>query len=150
MTSVGPLGTLASWETGSGGVAIRVSVLPANVPAPQHCVLAAELTGLSEALRRCYTHPASAADNLDVNTEAAARADPERVRVGGHHIRRPNLPDDHGSLLVSYDPVDERTHRVGRCLHRAAEAGLSAVVSVEVEAELAAVERAELGDGRRV
>lgn len=150
MTSVGPLGTLASWETGSGGVAIRVSVLPANVPAPQHRVLAAELTGLRGVA--ALLHPPSQRRGQlgRQHRGAAARADPERVRVGGHHIRRPNLPDDHGSLLVSYDPVDERTHRVGRCLHRAAEAGLSAVVSVEVEAELAAVERAELGDGRRV
>lgn len=68
------------------------------------------------------------------------------------HLRRPNLPDEHGSLLASYDPVEERAHRVGRCLHRAADADLTAAVIVEVETELTAVERAELGDlsGRAV
>jgi hypothetical protein len=144
---------LASWETGYGGVATRVSVLPAGLPAPQRRVLADELSGLSEALWQCYTHPASAADSLDVNTEGWRR-DQTRNGFGSvvDHIRRPNLPDEHGSLLVSYDPVEERAHRVGRCLHRAADAELTAAVIAEVEAELAAVERAELGDlsGRAV
>ena len=144
---------LASWETGYGGVATRVSVLPAGLQAPHRRALAAELSGLSEALWRCYTHPASAADSLEVNTEGWRR---EQTRDGFgsvvDHLRRPNLPDEHGSLLVSYDPVEERAHRVGRCLHRAADAGLTAAVIVEVEAELTAVERAELGDlsGRAV
>jgi hypothetical protein len=144
---------LASWETGYGGVATRVSVLPAGLSAAQRRALAAELSGLSEALWRCYTRPASAADSLDVNTEGWRR---EQTRNGFGSvvdpIRRPNLPDVHGSLLVSYDPVEERAHRVGRCLHRAADADLTAAVIAEVEAELAAVERAELGDlsGRAV
>ncbi|GIJ23908.1 transposase family protein [Micromonospora lutea] len=33
------------------------------------------------------------------------------------HISKPNLPDDDGMLAVVYDPVEEYTHRVGRCLH---------------------------------
>jgi hypothetical protein len=144
---------LASWETGYGGVASRVSVLPSGLPAPQRRALAAELSGLSEVLWRSYTHPASAADSLDVNTEGWRR---EQTRNGFGsvvgHIRRPNLPDGHGSVLVSYDPVEERAHRVGRSLHHAADAELSAAVIAEVEAELAAVERAERGDlsGRAV
>jgi hypothetical protein len=66
--------------------------------------LAAELSGLSEALWRCYTHPASAAHSLHVNTEGWRR---EQTRTGFgsvvDRIRRPNLPDEDGSLLVSYD-----------------------------------------------
>jgi hypothetical protein len=144
---------LATWNTGYGAVATRVSVLPVGLPAPQRRALAAELSGLSEALWRCYTHPASAAGSLDVNTEGWRR---EQTRNGfgsvTEHIRQPNLPDEHGSLMVSYDPVEERAHRVGRCLHRAADADLTAAVIAEVQAELAAVERAELGDlsGRAV
>jgi hypothetical protein len=115
--------------------------------------LAAELSGLSEALWRCYTHPASAADSLDVDTAGWRREqtrDEFALVVG--HIRRPNLPDEHGSIIVAYDPVEERAHRVGRCLHGAADAELTAAVIAEVAAEMDAVERAELGDlsGRAV
>jgi hypothetical protein len=144
---------LASWETGYGAVATRVAMLPAGLPTPQRRALAAELSSLSEALWRCYTHPASAAHSLHVNTEGWRR---EQTRTGFgsviDHIRQPNLPDEDGSLLVSYDPVEERAQRVGRCLSGAADADLTAAVIVDVEAELAAVERAERGDlsGRAV
>jgi hypothetical protein len=144
---------IAVWETGCGGVAIRVALLPDSLAVMQRRAVAAELSGLSEALWRCYTHPASATDSLDVNTEGWRR---ERTRDGFgsvvDHLRRPNLPDEYGNLMVSYDPVEERAHRVGRCLHRAADADLTAAVIAEVEAELAAVERAERGDlsGRAV
>jgi hypothetical protein len=144
---------LASWETGYGAVATRLAPLPDNLPAAERRALAAELSSLSDALWRCYTHPASAADSLDVNTEGWRR---EQTRNGfgsvADDIRRPNLPDEHGSLMVSYDPVEERAHQVGRRLHRAADADLTAAVIAEVKAELAAVEHAELGDltGRAV
>jgi hypothetical protein len=62
------------------------------------------------------------------------------------HIAQPSLPDSNGMLMVSYDPVEERAHRVGRCLHAAADPDLTAAVIADVEAELAAVEGAELGD----
>jgi hypothetical protein len=143
---------LAMWETGYGAVAMRVAPLPNGLPDGERRALAAELSGLSEALWRCYTHPASAADSLDVNTEGWRR-EQSREAFGSvvDHIRRPNLPG-HGSLMVSYDAVQERAHRVGRCLHRATDTDLSTAVIRDVEAELAAVERAELGDlsGRSV
>ncbi len=141
------------WETGYGAVAARVAPLPDSVAVGDRRALAAELSGLSEALWRCYTHPATAADSLDVNSEGWRR---QQTRDGFgsvvEHIRRPNLPDEHGSLIVSYDPVQERAHRVGRCLHRAADTDLTAAVIGDVEAELDAVQRAELGDlsGRSV
>jgi hypothetical protein len=144
---------IAVWDTGYGAVATRVAALPGSLPVKERRALAAELSGLSEALWRCYTHPASAADSLDVNTEGWRR-EQTRDEFGSvvEHIRRPNLPDEHGSLIVCYDPVEERAHRVGRSLHCAADADLTTAVITDVEAELAAMERAELGDlsGRSV
>ncbi|GIJ12865.1 hypothetical protein ACFFMR_18230 [Micromonospora andamanensis] len=138
---------MASWETGYGAVATRVATLPAGATSRQRMALAAELSRLSEALWRCYTHPASAADSLELNSEGWRR---ERTRnqfasVTGH-ISKPNLPDGDGMLVVSYDPVEEYAHRVGRCLHAAADTDLTAAVITDVQAEIAAVEGAELGD----
>jgi hypothetical protein len=144
---------LAVWETGYGAVARRVAPLPDGVPVRDRRALAAELSGLSRALWRCYTHPASAADSFEVNSEGWRR-EQTRAEFGSvvDHLRGPNLPDEHGFLMVSYDPVEERAHRVGRCLHQAGDLDLTAAVIGDVEAELAAVERAELGDlsGRAV
>ena len=116
-------------------------------------VLAVELSGLSRALWRCYTHPASTADSFEVNSEGWRR-EQSRSEFGSvvDHLRRPNLPDEHGYLMVSYDPVEERAHRTGRCLHHAGDPDLTTAVIGDVEAELAAVQRAELGDlsGRAV
>src|SRR4029450_2804331 len=42
--------------------------------APAAVALAAELSGLSEALWRCYTHPASAANSLAVSSDGWRRA----------------------------------------------------------------------------
>jgi hypothetical protein len=113
---------MAVRETGYGVVALRLAPLPDRLEDRDRRALAAELSGLSEALWRCYTHPASAADSLEVNTEGWRR---EQTRDGFalvvDHIRTPNLPDKQGSLIVSYDPVEERAHRVGRCLHHAAD-----------------------------
>jgi hypothetical protein len=144
---------VARWETGYGAVAVRVASLAEPIRPRQRLALAAELAGLSEALWRCYTHPASAADGLKVNTEGWRR-EQTRGRFASviGYIREPHVPDDSGNLIVSYDPVEERGHRVGRCLHAAADADLTSAVIADVEAELDAVERAELGDlsGRAV
>jgi hypothetical protein len=69
----------------------------------QRLALAAELSGLSEALWRCYTHPASAADSLEVNTEGWRR-EQTRAEFASvvDHIRQPNLPSESGALIVSY------------------------------------------------
>jgi hypothetical protein len=144
---------VATWETGYGAVAVLVAPLAGRIEPQQRQALAAELSGLSEALWRCYTHPASAADGWEVNTEGWRR---QGTRDGFSgvtgHLREPNLPDDQGNLIVSYDPVVERAHRVGRCLRPATDADLTSAVIADVEAELDAVERAGLGDlsGRAV
>ena len=105
-----------------------------------------ELSGLSEALWRCYTHPASAANSVEVNTEGWRR---QETRNGFAEvvtsILKPNLPYENGTLIVSYDPVEERSHRVGRALHTIADAALTAAVVADVGTELAAVGDAELG-----
>ncbi|GAA2218082.1 hypothetical protein ACFY2R_22905 [Micromonospora olivasterospora] len=138
---------LATWETGYGCVAIRVASLAASIEPRQRLALAAELSGLSEALWRCYTHPASAADSLEINTEGWRREQTRNEFASvAAHIRKPSLLDSNGMLMVSYDPMEERAHRVGRCLHAAADADLTAAVVADVEAEVAAVEAAELGD----
>ncbi|GIJ23907.1 hypothetical protein [Micromonospora lutea] len=60
---------MATWETGYESVATRVATRPASATSRQRLALAAELSRLSEALWRCYTHPASAADSLELNSE---------------------------------------------------------------------------------
>ena len=124
---------IAMWETGYGAVAARVAPLPGDVPDREQQALATELSGLSQALWRCYTHPASAADSHEVNSEGWRR---EHTRAGFasvvDHVRRPNLPDQRGMMMVSYDPVEERAHRVGRCLHRTASTEVTAAVIAEV------------------
>src|SRR5215469_10222375 len=137
---------MATWETGYGAIAVRVAPLSASLQPRERLAVAAEMSGLSDALWRCYTHPASAADSLEVNTDGWRR-EQSREAFGSvvDHLRRPNLPS-HGTLVVGYGAVQERAHRVGRCLHRAADTDLSTAVIRDVEAELAAVEQAELGD----
>jgi hypothetical protein len=144
---------LATWETGWGAVAIRVAPLAASLQPAQRLALAAALSGLSTALWRCYTHPASAAGSLEVNTEGWRREQTRNEFASViANIGEPSLPDSDGMLMVSYDPVEESAHRVGRCLHAAGDPDLTAAVIADVEAELAAVEGAELGDlsGRAV
>jgi hypothetical protein len=60
-------------------------------------------------------------------------------------VRAPNLPIDN-THIVSYNPVEEAAHRVGRALHDINDPDLTTAVLADVEAELAAVEQAELGD----
>jgi hypothetical protein len=139
---------IAMWETGRGAVASAVRVLPAGLDARQRMGLAAELTGLSKALWRCYTHPASAANGFEINSQGWRR---EKTRAEFanvvRHVRRPNLiADDDGTLIVEYDAVAECANRVGRALHAAGDAELTKGVVAEIEAELEAVARAELGD----
>ncbi|WP_434444038.1 hypothetical protein [Lentzea sp. E54] len=62
------------------------------------------------------------------------------------HVRKPHLPDEQGSIVQSYRPVEEAVHRVGRALHAFGDPALSDAVVAEVREELAAVEHAELGD----
>ena len=137
----------ASWGAGYGDLVTAVAALPVGSTPKQRLTVAATLTTLSDALWRCYTHPASASHSTDVNTEGWRRQ---------HHrasfnlvleiVQKPNLPDESGILIVSYDPVEECAHGVGRALHAIDDPELTAAVVADLHTEIAAVEQAELGD----
>ncbi|MET8852308.1 hypothetical protein [Amycolatopsis sp. NPDC004625] len=108
--------------------------------------LASALTELSRQAWRTYTHPASAADDHEGNSEGWRRqGERDAFAKVVPSIRNPNLPDgDH--LIVSYVRVEEAVHRVGRVLHAVSDSTLTEHVIVDAEQELAAVEQAELSD----
>lgn len=137
---------LASWSTGLGDTARVVAELPPATDRSAALQLADELSALSQALWRCYTHPASAASSLELNTTGWRReGDREAFKEVVPALAKPNLPQN-GDLLVSYIPVEEGAHRVGRVLHDISSTDLTGQVAAEVKAELEAVEQAELGD----
>lgn len=110
-------------------------------------MLASELTDLSAVLWRCYTHPASSAASLEENSEGWRRQrERDSFSTVARNVANPNLPDEQGLLLVSYDPVVESAHRVGRALHAISDQQLRDAVVADVEAEVGAVEMAEGGD----
>lgn len=137
---------LASWSTGLGDAASVVAEIRSVSDQNAALRLGNLLTELSQALWRCYTHPASAAPSLDVNT-AGWRREGERSAFAQvlPALAKPNLPDN-GTMLVSYALVEESAHRVGRALHEIGSSALTTQVIAEVRAELRAVEQAELGD----
>lgn len=137
---------LRSWDTGGGCVADTIAELPDSAQRDGALRLVSALTSLSETLWRTYTHPASAADSLEVNSEGWRRQG-ERDAFGTviDALWKPNLPQG-GSLLQSYVRVEETAHRVGRALHDLGDPGLTDRVAADVTDELAAVEQAERGE----
>lgn len=137
---------IAIWGTGGGDLAARIAAVPADTDLGTLSRLAAALTQLSTAAWRTYTHPASAADSLEVDSEGWHR-EQERKAFDevAHAVAEPNLPHG-GTLTVSYSPVLENAHRVGRALAALAVPELTQAVGAETATELAAVESAELGD----
>ncbi|OXM42795.1 hypothetical protein CFP75_41370 [Amycolatopsis alba DSM 44262] len=127
-------------------MASNVSDLPATAAHEDLLRLADTLTGLSRQLWRTYTHPASAADSLEENTERWHRQG-ERDAFASviQALTKPNLPQD-GYMIQSYNRVEEAAHRVGRALHTLDDKTLTEQVIADVEAELRAVEQAERGD----
>jgi hypothetical protein len=96
---------LRIWATGRGQRASVLGKFPDAAAEQQQLQLAATLTSLSEALWRCYTHPASAADDQELNSEGWRRQQTrEAFTEVIASIKEPNLPDEDGSLIVSYDP----------------------------------------------
>jgi hypothetical protein len=131
---------------GTGDVAGTVAELDAAVSGDQIRRRAHELTDLSAVVWRTYTHPASAAGSLETNTEGWRRAgDREAFTLMPDALIHPNLPQG-SSITVSYIPTEEAAHRVGRVLHTIGDAKLTEQIANEVNAELTAVEQAELGD----
>ncbi|MFD7587676.1 hypothetical protein ACFV84_19905 [Kitasatospora sp. NPDC059811] len=137
---------IATWGTGEGDLATRITALPADAPSATLLRLAGALTRLSEAAWRTYTHPASAAGSLEPDTEGWRR-EQERDTFSdvAEAVAAPNLP--HGGLLtVSYSPLLESAHQAGRALHALDETELTKAVLAETITELTAVESAELGN----
>jgi hypothetical protein len=129
-------------------LAATVAELDVSVGDKQGLRLAQALTTLSSALWRAYSEPASAVGNSEeADSEAWHRAETRKAfATVPSAVANPNLPDEHGTMTVCYDPVEEGAHRLGRVLHAIADDTLSEITRTEVAAELAAVENAECGD----
>ncbi|MFT2017330.1 hypothetical protein ACMA1D_16025 [Streptomyces sp. 796.1] len=141
---------VATWATARGRTSVVVATAPETITGDEILDLARGLEHLSQAAWRTYIRPASASSAQQVNSEGWRRRQerssfPEALKGLTH----PNLPQD-GHLLVSYSPIVESGHRIGRTLHSIADDRLTASVLAEAEAELASVKQAELGnvDGR--
>ncbi|MFL6117712.1 MAG: hypothetical protein ACJ786_41135 [Catenulispora sp.] len=138
---------VGAWATGAGDRGFTVAALPASCPADLALRVAAGLDRLSGVLWRCYTHPASAAgDEGELDSEGWRRAqEREAFATVVPGVTEPNLPQD-GMLLRSYSPVTENAHMLGRTLHEIGDAEFTAQIAADVEAEIAAIGKAELGD----
>lgn len=137
---------VAVWASGAGDLAATIAMLPEDCAAEQARSIAFTLTDLSEAVWRTYTHPASAAGGVEENSEGWRRQqERDAVATMVDAIRKPELPD-RGLLRESLVAVTECAHRVGRALHALGDSELTDAVAREVQGELAAAERAELGD----
>ncbi|WP_327583617.1 hypothetical protein OHA25_48585 [Nonomuraea sp. NBC_00507] len=137
---------IACWSTGLGDTAVVVADLASGISSRDALNLARALTQLSEACWRCYTHPASAADSHEPHSEGWRRqGERDAFAVVPTALTSPNLPSD-GHMIQSYIRVEEAAHRVGRALHTLDAAELTTRVTIDVAAELAAIEQAELGN----
>ncbi|MBM0236950.1 hypothetical protein JNW88_06980 [Micromonospora sp. ATA32] len=132
---------LVVWPTALGWDAHVAAQLRPAVSPEQAGRPSGELTRLSRALWDTYVRPAGDGDDDQVQLGVVLDA-----------VQKPNLPDAVGQLLVSYDPVEETAHRLGRVLHEVGDAALTEAVVGEVRCEVDAVRRADLGDlsGRAV
>jgi hypothetical protein len=93
---------ISSWDVGVGCVAGSLAEVPASVPLSDALALTSRLTSLSHELWRTYTHPASAAGSLEVNSEGWRRqGEREAFATVVLSIRNPNLPED-GGVIQSY------------------------------------------------
>lgn len=138
---------IATWGGGGGDAATSVAQLPTDADPDACTVLAGRLTGLSATLWRTYTHPASATtDENEPSTEGWHRElDRAAFELVVDAVQNPHLPTN-GMLTVSYNPVEEAAHRVGRALHALGNSDLKTAVIDEVTTELASVDDAERGD----
>lgn len=137
---------LVCWGTGGGDVARTVAVAAPGIMDARMLHLARMLSDLSAALWRTYTHPPSAAESVEVNTEGWRRQTERDLfaRVP-EALVNPNLPE-RGTIVQCYSPVEEGAHRVGRALHAIGDGHITERVAAEVDEEIAAVESAELGE----
>lgn len=137
---------VAVWGIGAGDVATTVAAIPVSATAGEVLRLAQAMSHLSEALWRRYAEPNGAEDDPEPNTEVWRRQGDRRAFAAvTDAIMNPNLPMS-GELLVSYIPVAEAAHNVGRAVHAVSDADLKAQVIAEAQLELRAIHSAEIGD----
>lgn len=146
LTTAGEL--IVSWRTGSADHAVVITrAVPTETATESAIALAAALTTLSAQLWRTYTHPASAVPDDGDNSEHWRRTQ-HRASLDTvvDVVAAPNLPDEHGNLLSSYDTVVATADQVGRVLRQLDDAALTGLIRDDVADEVAAVRHAELGD----
>ena len=131
---------LAVWPKGSGHHAARITEVTESAELADVAILCEELTELSTTMWQTYTDPPHEPDDDDHDHSVMPLS---QITAG---LREPRLPDDKGSLVVSDDVLDEASHRTGRALLRINDAALTDAVVADLEREIDAVERAELGD----
>ena len=139
---------IAAWATGDGDTATVVAALPPASPTERRYAVARTLTDLSAAMWRTYTYPVTAAgDDLEDNNEGWARqTERDAFATVLQALAKPHLPDDADMTVQSYVAVEEGAHRLGRALQTLADPEVAEAVAAEVQAEIAAIEQAELGD----
>jgi hypothetical protein len=133
---------LATWPSGRGHQATTVCPIAADLGelAAQLCEA---LTQLSQAMWHIYTDPESTGDP---NQQMRQQERGDGMSHVADALTNPNLPDDEGALLISYDPVMEWAHTSGRVLYTIADPAVTAAVTTDVIHEITAVQRAGLGD----
>jgi hypothetical protein len=137
---------ITTWDIGVGYVADTLADLPKSANRDEVLGLTSSLTGLSRKVWRTYTHPASAADSLEPNSEGWRRlGERDAFTDVVQALKNPNLPQDN-YVVQSYILVEEAAHHVGRALRELGDHALTERVVADVENELAAVEQAERGD----
>ena len=138
---------IAAWGTGQGDRASTVTVLDEVTGAAHGLALAYAMTILANELWRAYTEPAAdLGDETNVNSPAWRRARTrESFAAVPDALVNPNLPEN-GMLLVNYEPVIDSAHQLGRVLHEIGDHNLTATMRLDIEEEIAAIERAECGD----
>ncbi|WP_327042821.1 hypothetical protein OG400_12425 [Micromonospora ureilytica] len=132
------------WAAARGFRSLLIGRLRPAMSDEQAGRLSAELTGLSQALWETYVRPASSF--VDDDERQRREEEREQLDAVASALRKPNLPDPSGLLIVSYSSVEEAAHRLGRVLHQAADEALTEAVAADVGVEVDAVVRAELGD----
>ncbi|MFI7134372.1 hypothetical protein ACIBQ1_52505 [Nonomuraea sp. NPDC050153] len=135
---------VARWSTGIGDVAVTVAALPPSPAGPSAALrLAAQLTELSQACWRCYTHPAGTSDQHEPGGRGWYRQrERDAFATVVPILTRSDRFGDHLRLSVS-TKVGEIAQRVGCALRALDSPELTAQVVTDIAAELAAVEQAE-------
>lgn len=138
---------LAVWPTGATHRAATICHVPGDGSDGRAAQLAEALGDLSAALWGSYARPPSPEDALQED-EAAAGPGETMFAAVRKAITDPRLPDDDGSLLISYDAAIEAAHQVGRALHALGGSIAADAIAAEVKTEIDAVQRAGRGDFR--